>query len=162
MSEGTAKKPIYKRVWFWIIVAIVVIGLIGAVGGRGGSSSSEESSSTSSNTEQVATTEEKSEATEEPAAAESESKDFEISGEEMEKDKYGLYKITGTFTNNSGKDYSYVQLSYAMYDEDGVKVGDAFANTNKLADGKSWKFEASCLETDEDIDDYELTDVTAF
>lgn len=160
MAEGTVKKPIYKRVWFWIIIVVIVLGLIGAASGRGGSSSSsKESSSDASKTEQVATTEEKSE---EPAAEESESKDYEITGEEMSKDKYGMYKVTGTFTNTSGKDFGYVQLSYAMYDEDGVKVGDAFANTNKLADGKSWKFEAACLETDEDIDDYELTDVTAF
>ena len=39
------KKPIYKRVWFWVIIVFVVIGL--ASGGSGESSESSNSSNNS-------------------------------------------------------------------------------------------------------------------
>ncbi|MBE6041343.1 MAG: zinc-ribbon domain-containing protein [Clostridiales bacterium] len=55
---GKNKKPIYKRVWFWILVAVLVLGIGGAAGGSGGS----DDSSTASSTEQSeAATEEKQE-----------------------------------------------------------------------------------------------------
>ena len=34
------KKPIYKRVWFWILVAVLVLGIGGAAGGSGGDDAS--------------------------------------------------------------------------------------------------------------------------
>ena len=37
---GKNVKPIYKRVWFWILAAVLVIGIGGAAGGTGGSDSS--------------------------------------------------------------------------------------------------------------------------
>jgi len=36
---GKNKKPIYKRVWFWILAVILVLGIGGAAGGSGGDSS---------------------------------------------------------------------------------------------------------------------------
>lgn len=55
---GKNKKPIYKRVWFWILVSVLVLGIGGAAGGSGGS----DDSSTASSTEQSeAATEEKQE-----------------------------------------------------------------------------------------------------
>lgn len=37
---GKNKKPIYKRVWFWILIAVLVLGIGGAAGGSGGSNDS--------------------------------------------------------------------------------------------------------------------------
>ncbi|WP_316669532.1 hypothetical protein [uncultured Propionibacterium sp.] len=40
--QPSQKKPVYKRVWFWIVMAVVFLGLINALdgGGSGGSTSS--------------------------------------------------------------------------------------------------------------------------
>ena len=38
MSKEKVKKPIFQRVWFWIIVVVVVFAAIGAIGGGGDSS----------------------------------------------------------------------------------------------------------------------------
>lgn len=38
MSKEKVKKPIFKRVWFWILVVVVVFAAIGALGGGGDSS----------------------------------------------------------------------------------------------------------------------------
>lgn len=56
----------------------------------------------------------------------------------------GSYSITisGSAFNRSGQDYSYVQLSFSLYDETDAKVGDALANTSGLDAGREWKFEA--------------------
>ena len=43
---GKNKKPIYKRVWFWILVAVLVLGIGGAAGGSGGSDSSSSTATT--------------------------------------------------------------------------------------------------------------------
>lgn len=42
---GKNKKPIYKRVWFWILIAVLVLGIGGMAGGSGGSDSSDTASS---------------------------------------------------------------------------------------------------------------------
>lgn len=41
------KKPIYKRWWFWVIIAIVVLGIIGNLGGNKGKTGDESSSASS-------------------------------------------------------------------------------------------------------------------
>lgn len=93
------------------------------------------------------------------SASESTSSDgYTISGEQFTEDDYGVRYVEATLTNSSDKDYEYVQVSYALYDADGNKVGDTFANTSGLAAGKSWKFQA--LVTDEAADSFELDDVT--
>lgn len=45
-------------------------------------------------------------------------------------------------TNVSGKDKSYVQISYTLYDKEGNLLGNAYANANDLKAGASWKYEA--------------------
>ncbi len=68
--------------------------------------------------------------------------------------------ITGEAVNESGGDYEYVQLTFALYNESDDKVGDALANTNGLAAGQSWQFEA--ISTDSNASTYELNDVSAY
>lgn len=49
-AAGTAKKPIYKKVWFWLLIVVLVIGIGGALGSNG---SSKDSSSSSTATKAV-------------------------------------------------------------------------------------------------------------
>ncbi len=48
-STPKVKKPIYKRIWFWILIVVVVIGINGAMNGN---SDDKNSSSTSTSSEQ--------------------------------------------------------------------------------------------------------------
>lgn len=48
-DSANKKKPFYKRVWFWILVVIVVIGVGSSMGGSKDSKSSSSSSSNASN-----------------------------------------------------------------------------------------------------------------
>ncbi len=87
----------------------------------------------------------------------------QINVESAGADQYGLYKITGTLTNLSDEDFSYVQLTYDIYDASGVKIGDAYANTSGLAAGATWRFEATHLDTDtSNIASYQLSEVTYY
>lgn len=51
-STPKVKKPIYKRIWFWILIVVVVIGINGAMNGN---SDDKNSSSTSTSSEQKTT-----------------------------------------------------------------------------------------------------------
>ena len=76
---------------------------------------------------------------------------------------YGMYAITGTLTNTSGKDFGYVQVQYVLKDASGAQIGTAWGNTSSLADGVSWKFEAiASVNGDEPPASFELADVTGF
>ncbi len=55
---GKNTKPIYKRVWFWILIAILILAIAGAAGGSG---KSDDSSTASSSQQAEAATEEKQE-----------------------------------------------------------------------------------------------------
>ena len=52
---GKNKKPIYKRVWFWLLVVVLLLGIGGAASGGGsGSDSSTATTSDSAQTEEAA------------------------------------------------------------------------------------------------------------
>lgn len=85
---------------------------------------------------------------------------LEIVGEVTDKgNQYSRY-ICGTVRNNSNKKYSYVQITFAMYDEKGNKVGSALANVNNLDSGETWSFEA--LSTYTGAGSYKLDELTGF
>ena len=54
-------------------------------------------------------------------------------------DGYGLTIIGKVVAD---KDYSYLQLAYATFDNQGNRVGSAFDNINNLKKGQTWKFSA--------------------
>ena len=56
-------------------------------------------------------------------------------------DGFAFY-IKGTIKNNTEKTYSYVQVSFNLYDETGAQVGTAMDNINNLEGNGVWKFEA--------------------
>lgn len=86
---------------------------------------------------------------------------YSIDGEELSGDAYSC-KISGVYTNKAGKDLSYVQVSYNLFDADGNQIGTALANTNNLADGGTWKFEAFGSATVDEVASYKIGDVTGF
>lgn len=90
----------------------------------------------------------------EPAA------EYAIAEESLVDGGYGSYTVAGTFTNTSGKEMTYVQVSYRMMDASGAQIGTAFANTNNLPDGSSWKFEAVYFDTSAAPASFELADVS--
>lgn len=67
--------------------------------------------------------------------------DFTISDETLNKDSYSA-TITGTITNTTSQDKSYVGVTYNLYDKDGNLIGNASDGVNGLKAGASWKFEA--------------------
>ena len=86
---------------------------------------------------------------------------YAISDVQMTGDDYSV-TISGTFTNNSDAEVSYVQVSYRLLDAEGAQIGTAYANTNNLPAGGTWKFEAMGFEPLPSVASYELADVTGF
>lgn len=86
---------------------------------------------------------------------------YTVADEAITGDAYSC-TITGTFTNTSSNTMSYAQVSYNLYDADGAQIGTALANTNNLASGGTWKFEAVGFESVEDVVSFELVDVTTW
>lgn len=100
-------------------------------------------------------------ATEQTADA-NQTTDFTVSDEKLNKDSYGA-TITGTVTNVSGKDKSYVQISYTLYDKEGNLLGNAYANASDLKAGSSWKYEAYAAVSDpKAIATFERGDMTSW
>ena len=86
---------------------------------------------------------------------------YAISDVQMTGDDYSV-TISGTFTNNSDAEVSYVQVSFRLLDAEGAQIGTAYANTNNLPAGGTWKFEAMGFEPLSSVASYELADVTGF
>ena len=86
---------------------------------------------------------------------------YAITDVQMTGDDYSV-TISGTFTNNSDAEVSYVQVSYRPLDAEGAQIGTAHANTNNLPAGGTWKFEAMGFEPLSSVASYELADVTGF
>ena len=68
--------------------------------------------------------------------------------------------IVGVVKNNTDKDYSYLQISFTLYDIDGNVVGSAFANVNNIKAGGTWRFEAMFFE--DNAATWELDEITGW
>ena len=83
-----------------------------------------------------------------------------INGTTAKSDEYGVYTyISGIVKNNTNKKYSYIQITFALFDKDGNKVGTAMANENNIGAGETWKFKAIALE---DFSTYKLDEITGW
>ena len=51
-------------------------------------------------------------------------------------------KVTGSITNTTGKNLSYISVEYKVYDNDNAVIGTALANANNIDTDETWKFEA--------------------
>lgn len=70
-------------------------------------------------------------------------------------------EISGTIKNDTGSDYRYVQVSFSLYDANGINLGTAFDNMNNLGAGETWSFNAQSLEWyDTKVTSYKLAEIT--
>lgn len=133
------KKPVYKKWWFWFIILLVIAGISGVV--FGDPNANPTSTSTTSNTT-TQTTER-----------------FTLVDSEGSFDGFAYY-VTGTIKNNTNRQYSYVQVTFNLYDEDGAQIGTAMANVNNLEANGTWKFKA--LGITEEVASYKLMEITGW
>lgn len=133
-NEVTEKKPIYKKVWFWILIILAIIIIAGVAGG--------DSTTTSGNAEKTLTQEK-----------------FTLVSSEGSYDGFAYY-VTGTIKNNTQKEYSYVQVTFNLYDAEGAQIGTALANINNLEANGTWKFKA--IGGTEKAVSYKLAEITGW
>lgn len=68
--------------------------------------------------------------------------------------------ITGTLKNTSGNKYSYIQIVFNLYDNNGNQIGTAIDNLRNLDTDGTWKFEALVFE--EGVAKFQLSEVSAY
>lgn len=145
-KEG--KKPIGKII-LGIVVVLIIVGAVGSMGGKSSDSSTGDVSKPAEASQQA----EEQQEPQEP---------YTIADEAEDTSNQFAYKITGTLTNNTDKEKSYIQIEYVLYDADGNQVGTALANTSHLKAGGSWKFEALGTASPDQVASWERSDVSGF
>lgn len=72
--------------------------------------------------------------------------------------------VEGTLENVSGEELSYVAVNVYFLDSEGTQIGEGLDNTNDLAAGRTWEFDATYLDDEGDrIENYEIeTEVSNF
>lgn len=125
---GKNKKPIYKRIWFWILIAVLLIGAGGAAGGSGGNSDTPTAPASDTQAEETAA--------EEPAIEYAEVTTDELSdaleanamnASDTYKDKY--FAVTGRLSNidSDGKYIGLVDIN----DEWSINVIQCFIKNDE-------------------------------
>lgn len=69
-------------------------------------------------------------------------------------------EVNGTIKNNTSKEYSYVQVTFSIYDASGNNLGTVIDNINYLGAGETWNFSATLLYTDSRPASYKLKEIT--
>ena len=94
---------------------------------------------------------------------ENESNKFSLLSDNGYADEYGFaYYIEGTLKNNTDYNYSYVQITFNTYDQDGNIVGSCLDNMNNFDKHGTWKFEAMCSGDSQDVKSYKLKEITSW
>lgn len=122
-----------------VIIAIIIVAI---AGGASGSSDSDNSSNSGTNKKK-----------EKLSLVE-----HNISDDSNE---FAMY-IEGKIKNNTEKEYSYVQVTFKTYDKDGNNLGSCLDNSSALDANGVWKFKAICTESVEEIDKYELDEISGW
>ena len=133
------KRPVYKKWWFWFIILLVIAGISGIAFGD------PNTKPTSTSTTSDATTQTTNR--------------FTLVDSEGSYDGFAYY-VTGSIKNNTDRQYSYVQVTFNLYDEDGAQIGTAMANVNNLEANGIWKFKA--LGITEEVASYKLMEITGW
>lgn len=76
------------------------------------------------------------------------------------RDKGYVKHIVGTLKNNTDRTYSYVRVTFNLYNESGAQVGTAVDSVRNLEAGGTWKFETFTL--GKDFATFEVSDITAY
>ena len=128
-------------IWLIIILVIIGIGVISSIGSENSSSNNDNPSGVTNNTEKISLL------------------DDYIGRVESE---YS-YEISGTLKNNTSTNYSYVQIEFYVYDEDGNMLDTCLGNNSGLEANGTWKFTASCFFTNggsNKVASYKLKEIT--
>lgn len=72
----------------------------------------------------------------------------------------GFTTITGEIKNNTNKTYSYVQVTFSLYDASGAQVGTAMDNINNFEANGSWHF--SAIGSGNNATSYKCTGITGW
>jgi len=94
-------------------------------------------------------------------AKNAEQEKFALVSDKAVVDSLGTTYIEGEIKNNTDKQYSYVQVTFILYDADGAQLGTAMANINNLEPNGTWKYKALGLTT-ERVDSYKLDEITGW
>lgn len=149
------KKPFYKVWWFWVLVVFCLGILMADDNATGNDSTTGQKLSVQSNAQSSETT--KPTATQEPKKEK-----YELVGDvKVESSEYSYY-LVGVIKNNSGRELSYLQVTFSLYDKDGNQLGTAIDNVNNLEKDGTWKFKAMAFEAEEEIASYKLGEITGF
>lgn len=119
-----------------IISFLLVVFILGAVAGMTG----ENNSTPTSNQEQ---------------------EKFTLVSEEKTTDGFGTTYIQGEIKNNTAKTYSYVQVTFNLYDANGAQIGTAMDNINNLESNGTWKYKALGYVT-ENVASYKFVEITGW
>lgn len=94
---------------------------------------------------------------------ENENNKFELTGDRGYSDEYGFaYYIEGTVRNRTSKTYSYVQVTFNVYDESGSILGSCWDNINNLEANGTWKIKAMCSGDAKAVKSYKLMEFTSW
>lgn len=140
------KKQRKIPIWLTIIIVILVIAAIGNISNDTNNNSNNSNKSNNSKSKITTKKEEK----------------FSIieGTEKGYSDDYGFaYYIEGTIQNNTDKTYSYVQVSYNVYDSSNNNLGTCIANNNNLGGKETWKYKAICSGDAKSIVSYKLNEI---
>ncbi|WP_155710166.1 MULTISPECIES: FxLYD domain-containing protein [Burkholderia cepacia complex] len=85
---------------------------------------------------------------------------FTITDLRLTSGEYGSLNISGMLTNNTDRQYSYVQVELNAYDKSGAQIGSDIVNVNNLESRGHWKFKTPLLQ--QDVDTVKVKGVTAF
>lgn len=151
-------KPFYKKWWIWVMAVCVVIIIAAASGNNGDTENSIQN--TESNVENV---ENNAENNNNPPVQQDKKEKYEVVGDAvLETDSFGFVHIKGTVKNNSGKDRSYLSITYNLYDAEGNQIGTAMDNINNLEKDGTWKFDATGIDIEETVDSFKLVEISGF
>ena len=134
------KKPIYKKVWFWVL-AVVIIGAIGA-GMNGTKNQANETTKSTNNSTSQSQPEQKT--------SENKARLTLDDGWKIDKSNQYLTKVVGTVSNNSNQAINgYIQITFS-----------GLANANTVDANGKWKFEAMC--SGQNIETVRFKEITGF
>ncbi len=86
---------------------------------------------------------------------------FTLISDKKTTDAAGTTYIEGEIKNNTDKSYSYVQVTFNLYDDNGAQLGTAVDNINNLEPNATWKYKALGLVT-EKVSSYKLVEITGW
>ncbi|HIZ56646.1 MAG TPA: zinc ribbon domain-containing protein [Firmicutes bacterium] len=115
------KPPVYKKVWFWILIVFIVIPTIGGIIGSSRNDSNTDTTNRSVSSNHVVS----------PKNSSFEGDCGIIASAEMGTNIIGYPTLTISIENTSGKDISAIRFYAIPYDVYGEEISNIFANSQR-------------------------------